>query len=915
MLQDDSWAQLIGKCEEAIKLRAPGARWKISMSQKQMTDECMEKWCEWYADNHLKWVDTAHRIGFGVVDFSKNQLTEKGVEQLLEVLVKTDSFVASLKLHSNSIGCADGKSFRHLLQKGELRELHVTDNRLDDKPIVDIISTVVSAEQGGQPCYPIGGKIPFWLQASRNLYNSKVLQDRLRKSLQAMGRELETSVCAPLVRAAEEGVCAAHKCGRITPTPPVHAISLFEDCKRWPEIAEDGHGLPANLHRSGHGLKDDDVPAWCDMFKRCCQGPTHVEIKEIDFAGNQLSASGAQRLLEFLMQQQASVRYLRNWGGQGEDIDLLSIHLKSRRGSQRCPAKSAGCSCGKGCEYSVTKEYVETVWVVRSERSKIQMSDEGIDDELMAHWCLWFERHVRKTACGVSWREYKEVDFSNNYITAHGLQLLLNVLMKVRVYAKVLKVHHNKIELEQGGTILQFLEWSGGALQQLHMSHNALNTKAVYDIIRKIASLKDHNHFMYPLQNQTPFYLRVEKNSYDSNALEMQLETAFEQIKRPLKKTLCQMSHSSQCQPWYCNRLDSAPAIHAMYLFTHHDFSFEGTQLMHSPFRLAPQTLKQALDALNRSQPGSQEQCLHVQHCEGQLKDNVSMHANRSPWRSKCRGFCRLAMTSLVLVPSAQPCFITRTLFHRPDGGKVRAAELADGDELVGPDGSTVKVLRVSKIPRQLRDIVHVRVEHAACAFSITSDHRIQVKVADESIQVKTFGEIVEMLDNGHSALISDGTFWYPVTQATVERDEVEVVMVHFQADALVLAGIHARKVSGDVPQIAIFGEPPNQEDMFQTHGLRSHNTFLDETPASRPMQQSRSADALGNPDSNFSSGSIKHRTGDCTPCRYHQRFLHDRDIEAPNPKPCRAGASCSFCHEPHHLRRKYRRPPKGDRR
>jgi len=377
------------------------------------------------------------------------------------------------------------------------------------------------------------------------------------------------------------------------------------------------------------------------------------------------------------------------------------------------------------------------------------------------------------------------------------------------------------------------------------------------------------------------------------------------------------MSHTSECQPWCCNRLASAPAIHATYLFNHNGFCLEAVQPVRSPFQLSPQVLKHALDGLNRSQLGSQEQVLHVRQCDGQLNDEVSMHADRLPRHPKCRGFCRLVMTSLVLVPSAQHCFIPRTLFHQPDGSKVRAAELAAGDKLVGPDSSTVQVLRVSKFPKQCRDIVHIRVEHATCAFSITSDHRIQVKMPDDSIQEKKAGEIVEMRDNGYCVRISDGTFWYPVTQAVVQRDEVEVVMVHFQADALVLAGIAARKVSGDVPRIAIFGEPPTREDIFQCNGLRTRNTFIDvidEAPANRSMQQSRSADALGNPDSNFSSGSIKHRTGDCIPCRVHQRFLHDRDVRrVPNPKPCRAEASCSFCHEPHLWRREYRRSPQAN--
>eukprot|EP00928_Gymnodinium_smaydae_P034885 TRINITY_DN24635_c0_g1_i1.p1 TRINITY_DN24635_c0_g1~~TRINITY_DN24635_c0_g1_i1.p1 ORF type:complete len:877 (+),score=186.42 TRINITY_DN24635_c0_g1_i1:272-2902(+) len=196
----------------------------------------------------------------------------------------------------------------------------------------------------------------------------------------------------------------------------------------------------------------------------------------------------------------------------------------------------------------------------------IGMSGWGMTDQDIVSWCDWFVSHLRKTRGKNSERLLaKEINFSKNQLTALGVRSLLETLHDLDISPVVLQIHHNR--LSTGGDIARFLAVNGGALRELHLSHNDLDTEAVMDIIFAAAAAKDeHGEFLYPHQNgarnAAPLWMRLEQNFVDCDLLKERVEEASRQLQRP-GRVLCSVTDKG-CTPHSCNRhrLDP-PAIHA----------------------------------------------------------------------------------------------------------------------------------------------------------------------------------------------------------------------------------------------------------------------------------------------------------------------------------------------------------------
>lgn len=207
---------------------------------------------------------------------------------------------------------------------------------------------------------------------------------------------------------------------------------------------------------------------------------------------------------------------------------------------------------------------------VRYDASKqsmsIAMGGWGMSDQDVEHWCYWFSSYMERLPRRHDELWAHEVNFAENNLTSDGIRCLLETLTACKVSVLILKLHHN--QLTTGTCVADFIVNSQGALRELHLSHNELESPAAAEIVLAAASARDvHGTFVYPSQSghsAAPLWLRLEQNFVDPNSLSQHTDSKFERM-RP-GKVLCNVS-SRACTPHCCvKHRHDPPPVHAKHL-------------------------------------------------------------------------------------------------------------------------------------------------------------------------------------------------------------------------------------------------------------------------------------------------------------------------------------------------------------
>ena len=209
-------------------------------------------------------------------------------------------------------------------------------------------------------------------------------------------------------------------------------------------------------------------------------------------------------------------------------------------------------------------------------------------DACVEEFCAWFEKQVGMlTRRGIT-AHIAAIDLSNNQIADRGLACIASTLGKLSPKSfRVLKLHHNRIK-DVCAPLLEIIAW--GKLGELHLSHNDLSPKSIYEIVVAAASAKDGagNH-RYPRSGTSPLWLRIEgnrQNAAASEKLAVDITEALCSIRRPLWRSICVVDGTTQCAPSRCcAKVNAPPAMHLTYMDFGQEkrFSVPTTETFKSP--------------------------------------------------------------------------------------------------------------------------------------------------------------------------------------------------------------------------------------------------------------------------------------------------------------------------------------------
>jgi hypothetical protein len=234
-------------------------------------------------------------------------------------------------------------------------------------------------------------------------------------------------------------------------------------------------------------------------------------------------------------------------------------------------------SNGRSIEAKEAATWEELVQFKKEVRSlKISMNGQGLSNESAERWCKWFRKYCDKHL-GHKDREpivAKRVDFSSNHLSAAGIGKILDTLIARKISASVLMMHHN--QLEDGAAMANYITFCAGEMQELHLSHNCLESSAAADIVTSAAKLRstygpvNRPAYAYPRYHEVsgamvPLWLRLEQNFIDYAQLQDAMRPTIKRLKGR-GEVLCSAS-GSRCTPQKCGKgFDQPPAVHAKNL-------------------------------------------------------------------------------------------------------------------------------------------------------------------------------------------------------------------------------------------------------------------------------------------------------------------------------------------------------------
>jgi len=129
---------------------------RINLQGSRLTDSLVAAWVKWVKTNLRDKISNHTKLE---LDVSNNLITCKGAEALVFLLQDMPCYL--LKLFKNDISDRGAMAFATLLRQGELRELHVSHNKIG-------IAGARALLEAAAEAYPING-VPLWLRLEANM--------------------------------------------------------------------------------------------------------------------------------------------------------------------------------------------------------------------------------------------------------------------------------------------------------------------------------------------------------------------------------------------------------------------------------------------------------------------------------------------------------------------------------------------------------------------------------------------------------------------------------------------------------------------------------------------------------------------------------------------------------------------------
>lgn len=164
------------------------ANFKIEHESDNLTDGAMEEWGSWMDTQIERRFGHSHpRLTATTLNFSRNDLGDRGIHCIMEYLRRRRINVQVLKFFKNSVGDMGAHAIAQFVLHSPqpVQELHLSHNRIADQGAQAIFEAVGCS--GRYPCASDRmrrdhqGNTPIWLRMEYNLINWSVLECRLRQ--------------------------------------------------------------------------------------------------------------------------------------------------------------------------------------------------------------------------------------------------------------------------------------------------------------------------------------------------------------------------------------------------------------------------------------------------------------------------------------------------------------------------------------------------------------------------------------------------------------------------------------------------------------------------------------------------------------------------------------------------------------
>mmetsp|Transcript_96157 Transcript_96157/g.170668 ORF Transcript_96157/g.170668 Transcript_96157/m.170668 type:complete len:918 (-) Transcript_96157:110-2863(-) len=293
------WAQRAVRSSDGFDIR---------MSAAGLDDDGCLAWCAWAKETFSRL--PPHERTFPQMDFSKNQIGDKGCRGLAQLIHELKAGVRVLKLQSNLLGRASAFAIASLIRnlRQPIAELHLSHNCIDKEGAHELFMAIAVAVNGQSAAYPLVYKrsynsqspkqFPLWLRLELNNIEGGASCVRAAERDARQTREkaglLPHGSAAPLFCLVEDKLrnCKPSCCDFQCPEGPIAHVCYMNN-SRWPmkvpreasvQVRDGWHlsGLgaepqePANLVRSLSGLRSvpETVP---EVPRPVPEGPSEEE--------------------------------------------------------------------------------------------------------------------------------------------------------------------------------------------------------------------------------------------------------------------------------------------------------------------------------------------------------------------------------------------------------------------------------------------------------------------------------------------------------------------------------------------------------------------------------------------------------------------------------------------------------------
>jgi hypothetical protein len=247
-----------------VKQEGHIARVSVHLASSRMTCEGAELWCAWF-ENQRSMLEKrgGATVALEKVDFSRNEIGDHGLSALTNN-VFVDLVPKVIMLFGNAI--SDTSPLERVIEKGVLRELHLSDNQVTATAACQLVVAAASArDMHGDARYPVRGETPLWLRLENNTTGANAkFNVKLAETLCHAGRPLWRAVCFVNGKT----WCTPSQCSCLNHAPAVHLTYMGTDSARrrqWRQPTRGGpsRGPSSHTHPSPpKGAGEPTVAPW-----------------------------------------------------------------------------------------------------------------------------------------------------------------------------------------------------------------------------------------------------------------------------------------------------------------------------------------------------------------------------------------------------------------------------------------------------------------------------------------------------------------------------------------------------------------------------------------------------------------------------------------------------------------------------